>query len=102
MEALIQNYITFLERDKQLSINTLQSYRRDIEQFLTYLQEINFHNISNTNKTTIIAYLIYLQKKGRATSTISRNLASIRSFYQYMTKNNVISHDPTSDLESPS
>jgi integrase/recombinase XerD len=101
MEALVQNYITFLERDKQLSINTLQSYRRDIEQFLTYLQEINFHNISNTNKTTIIAYLIYLQKKGRATSTISRNLASIRSFYQYMTKNDIVSHDPTSDLESP-
>lgn len=101
MEALIEKFINFLERDKRLSLNTLQSYRRDIEQYITYLQEINLHNITNTNKTTVIAYLLHLQKKGRATSTISRNLASIRSFYQYISKNKIIEQDPTSELESP-
>jgi integrase/recombinase XerD len=101
MEALVQKFVNFLERDKRLSLNTLQSYRRDIEQYFTYLQEINLQNITNTNKTTVIAYLLYLQKKGRATSTISRNLASIRSFYQYISKNKIIDHDPTSELESP-
>lgn len=101
MEALVQNFVDFLERDKRLSLNTLQSYRRDIEQYFTYLQEINLQNISNSNKTTVIAYLLYLQKKGRATSTISRNLASIRSFYQYIAKNKMIDHDPTAELESP-
>lgn len=101
MEALIQEYMDFLEKDKQLSLNTLQSYRRDIEQYLSYLQEINLNNISDTDKTTIITYLLHLQKKGRATSTVSRNLASIRSFYQFITKNKKIDHDPTSDLESP-
>ncbi|HHW49300.1 MAG TPA: site-specific tyrosine recombinase XerD [Clostridiaceae bacterium] len=101
MEALVQKFINFLERDKRLSLNTLQSYRRDIEQYLTYLREINLNNISNTNKATIIAYLLHLQKKGRATSTISRNLASLRSFYQYISKNKIIEHDPTQELESP-
>jgi integrase/recombinase XerD len=101
MEALVQKFVNFLERDKRLSLNTLQSYRRDIEQYFIYLQEINLQNIANTNKTTVIAYLLYLQKKGRATSTISRNLASIRSFYQYISKNKIIDHDPTSELESP-
>jgi integrase/recombinase XerD len=101
MEVLVQKFVNFLERDKRLSLNTLQSYRRDIEQYFTYLQEINLQNISNTNKTTVIAYLLYLQKKGRATSTISRNLASIRSFYQYIAKNKIIDHDPTSELVSP-
>ncbi len=101
MEALVQKFVTFLERDKRLSLNTLQSYKRDIEQYINYLNEINLQNISSTNKTTIIAYLLSLQKKGRATSTISRNLASIRSFYQYITKIKMIDNDPTSDLESP-
>jgi integrase/recombinase XerD len=101
MEALVQKFVNFLERDKRLSLNTLQSYRRDIEQYFTYLQEINLQNITNTNKTTVIAYLLYLQKKGRATSTISRNLASIRSFYQYIAKNKIVEIDPTSELESP-
>jgi integrase/recombinase XerD len=101
MEALVQRFVNFLERDKRLSMNTLQSYRRDIEQYFNYLHEINLQNISNSNKTTVIAYLLYLQKKGRATSTISRNLASIRSFYQYIAKNKLIDHDPTAELESP-
>jgi len=101
MEVLVERFVEFLEKDKQLSLNTLQSYKRDIEQYITYLNEINLKNISNTNKTTIIAYLMYLQKKGRATSTISRNLASLRSFYQYLHKNGVIDSDPTVELESP-
>jgi len=101
MEVIVQKYINFLEKDKRLSLNTLQSYRRDIEQYITYLSEINLHNITNTNKTTVITYLLNLQKKGRATSTISRNLASIRSFYQYVSKNKIIEQDPTSELESP-
>jgi len=101
MEALVQKFVNFLEKDKRLSLNTLQSYRRDIEQYMAYLKIMNLKNISSTNKTTVIAYLLYLQKKGRATSTISRNLASIRSFYQYISKNKIIDQDPTSELESP-
>jgi integrase/recombinase XerD len=101
MEVIIQNFINFLEKDKRLSLNTLQSYKRDIEQYITYLRDINLQNISNTNKTTVITYLLHLQKKGRAMSTISRNLASIRSLYQYMSKNKMIDQDPTVELDSP-
>jgi integrase/recombinase XerD len=101
MEVHVEPFINFLERDKRLSLNTLQSYKRDIEQYITYLKSINVLSITNTNKTTVIAYLLYLQKKGRATSTISRNLASIRSFYQFLYKKKAIDADPTTELESP-
>ena len=101
MEVLVEKFINFLERDKRLSLNTLQSYKRDIEQYIVYLKEINLQSVVNSNKTTVIAYLLNLQKKGRATSTISRNLASIRSFYQYITKIKMIEQDPTTELESP-
>lgn len=101
MEGLVQKYVNYLEQGKHLATNTLQSYKRDIEQYISYLQELSVIGITNTSKSTIIAYLLHLQKKGRATSTISRNLASIRSFYQYLTKNKVIEYDPTIELESP-
>ncbi len=101
MEGLVQKYVNYLEQGKHLATNTLQSYKRDIEQYISYLQELSVDGITNTSKSTIIAYLLHLQKKGRATSTISRNLASIRSFYQYLTKNKVIEYDPTIELESP-
>ncbi|NLC68081.1 MAG: site-specific tyrosine recombinase XerD [Clostridiaceae bacterium] len=101
MEGLIGKYVNYLEERKHLAFNTLQSYKRDIEQYIMYLHELSHNNIANTNKNTIINYLLYLQKKGRATSTISRNLASIRSFYQYLSKNKIIENDPTVELESP-
>lgn len=101
MEVLVQKYVDFLENEKGLSDNTLQSYRRDIQQYISYLNEMNVSNIAGVNKTAVITYLLYLQKKGRATSTISRNLASIRSFFQYLNKVNIVEQDPTRNLESP-
>ncbi len=101
MEVLVKKYIDFLKNEKGLSDNTLQSYCRDTNQYISHLKELNIANIPGVNKTTVIAYLLHLQKIGRATSTISRNLASIRSFYQYLNKINVINEDPTQNLESP-
>ncbi len=100
MNKYITNFTNFLVNDKKLSDNTLQSYRRDIEQYMTYVDNNNL-DFKTANKTSIITYLIYLQKEGKATSTISRNLASIRSFYQYMVRTKVVEEDPTEGLESP-
>ena len=100
-QSMVDKFVGFLEKDKRLSNNTLQSYKRDVDQYITFLKDMNLKSIENTNKTTVIAYLLSLQKKGRATSTISRNLASIRSFYQYLSRIKVIDADPTMNLESP-
>jgi len=96
----VTNFTDFLVNDKKLSDNTLQSYRRDIEQYMSYIDNNNL-DFKSANKTSIITYLMYLQKEGKATSTISRNLASIRSFYQYMVRTKVVEEDPTEGLESP-
>ncbi len=101
MQAMVEKFVGFLEKDKRLSSNTLQSYKRDIDQYISFLSDMNLKTIEKTNKTTVIAYLLSLQKKGRATSTISRNLASIRSFYQFLSRMKVIEADPTTNLESP-
>jgi len=101
MQAIIDRFVGFLEKDKRLSSNTLQSYKRDIDQYISFLKDMNLSSIENSNKTTVIAYLLNLQKKGRATSTISRNLASIRSFYQYLSRVKIVEGDPTVNLESP-
>lgn len=100
MNKYITNFTDFLVNDKKLSDNTLQSYRRDIEQYMAYVDNNNL-DFKAANKTSIITYLMFLQKEGKATSTISRNLASIRSFYQYMVRTKVVEEDPTEGLESP-
>jgi len=100
MEKKVEQFLEFLKNDKRLSENTLQSYQRDIVQYEAY---VNQNNIEYTNVTDedIKTYLKYLQEIGKKTSTISRNLASIRSYYQYLVRTKDIKEDPTSKLQSP-
>lgn len=100
MDKLFDEFLNDLDYDKGLSRNTLESYGRDIRQFLDYLKNNNF-SIFSVNKTTIIAYLIFLQKSGKATSSVSRSLAALRSFYQFLVNNKYIEKNPTLNLESP-
>ena len=86
MEKQIKNFLEFLKIEKKMSINTLQSYERDVLQFNNYLNE-NKLNYSKIKQEDIKDYLNYLQEKGKKTSSISRSLASIRAFYQYEVRN---------------
>ncbi len=101
MNKIVKDFEIYLKEEKKLSNNTLESYGRDLRQFSEYLIDKNKSSFTEVNKTTIITYLLYLQKKGRATSTISRSLASIRSLYLYLLNNGEIENDPTLNLESP-
>ncbi|MBU5677543.1 site-specific tyrosine recombinase XerD [Alkaliphilus sp. MSJ-5] len=101
MKQLISSFTVYLDKEKKLSQNTLESYKRDITQYLTYLNNNGILDISLSNTTTVITYLLYLQKNGKSTSTISRNLASIRSFYKFLLLNKQIESDPTINLETP-
>lgn len=101
MDQLLSGFTIYLETEKRLSSNTLESYKRDISQYILYLNEKRIQNISLTSNTTIITYLLELQKRGKATSTISRNLASIRGFYKFLLLNKAIDKDPTANLVTP-
>ncbi len=97
---LVENFLDFLQKDKKLSDNTLQSYNRDIKLYGNYLKSNNM-DMLKTSEEDIKAYLGSLKENGKAVSTVSRNLASLRSFYQYLHKTKVVSTDPTLNLESP-
>ncbi len=96
----IELFLDYLINNKELSANTLESYKRDIRQFEVYLREHSL-SLEKVTKTIVITYLITLQKTGKATSTISRNLASIRCFYQFMLNERYMNVDPSVNLESP-
>ncbi len=100
MDKKIKLFLEFLQKDKKLSNNTLQSYRRDITQFETYVNEKDLQFLK-IKKEDIQNYLIQLKENGKKTSTISRNLASIRSFYQYLVRNKKVKEDPTEGIQSP-
>jgi len=101
MENLVKAFIQYLRDEKKLSQNTLMSYQRDIEQYIMFLQEMNVKNIQQSNKTTISTYMKYQNSQGRAITTISRSLASIRAFYRFQISHDFMKGNPTIGVESP-
>lgn len=97
---LVESFLDFLQKDKKLSDNTLQSYNRDIKLYCNYLEENDLDPVK-TSEEDLTEYLESLKENGKAVSTVSRNLASLRSFYQYLYRTKVVSEDPTVNLESP-
>ena len=100
MEEQLNLFFGFLENEKKVSVNTLQSYKRDLKQFEQYL-ETSEEEYKEMTDEGIKDYIKYMQEEGKKPSTISRGLASIRSFYQYEAKNKVVEKDPTEGIQSP-
>lgn len=100
MERQLKFFFNFLENDKKLSDNTLQSYKRDLKQFRKYLEESGIH-YNRVKEEDIQNYIKELQEEGKKASSISRCIASIRSFYQFILKNRKIKKDPTANIQSP-
>ena len=92
MERQLKYFFDFLENDKKLSDNTLQSYKRDLKQFKRYIEacEINYNHVKEEDI-----------KDYKKASSISRCIASIRSFYQFVLKRKKIKVDPTANIQSP-
>lgn len=101
MNTYVREYTSFMTDIRHKSLNTVESYKRDVTQYISYLDGTGVTDISSTTKTTVLSYLLYLQKEGRASSTVSRTLASLRSYYLFMMQNGVVKSNPTSNLEAP-
>lgn len=101
MQAYVDEYASFMSNVRHKSVNTIESYKRDVKQYIAYLDNSGVTDLSSTTKTTVLSYLLELQKEGRASSTVSRTLASLRSFYIFMIQNGAVTTDPTTNLEAP-
>lgn len=101
MNTYVKEYTSFMTDIRHKSLNTVESYKRDVTQYISYLDGTGVTDISSTTKTTVLSYLLYLQKEGRESSTVSRTLASLRSYYLFMMQNGVVKSNPTSNLEAP-
>jgi integrase/recombinase XerD len=99
MDEYIANFDEYLRNNKSVSDSTLQSYKRDITQFINYLRENGNIDIKNIDSVSIKSYTISMQQKGKSTATISRFLASLRNFFQFLILQGQISFNPVSEIK---
>lgn len=105
MQALndsIEDYLHFIKVERQLSDNTLQSYKRDLVAYARHIHhEQQIMEFDKVIREHILLYLDSLRSVGKSSKTISRQISSIRSFHQFLLREKVTNQDPTVHLEMP-
>jgi integrase/recombinase XerC len=96
----LENYLKYLEYQKNYSSHTIESYKQDIIEYLEYLEENNI-KLLKINYDQIREYLKHLSNKKDVNSTISRKISAMRGFYKYLQNNNKIENNPFSLINLP-
>lgn len=100
MDELIDKFLEYLEYEKKYSLHTISGYQRDLSDFNDYVKA-NHINFKTMNYTDVSEYLITLGGLKLKSTSISRHLSSIRSFYEFLIKENVVSNSPFKLVHSP-
>ena len=97
----IQEYIQYLHNVKKTSRNTELSYERDLKKAEGYFREQEITEPSQITSTNLNSYMLYLEREKLSPATVSRNIAALRSFFQYLVKERGLASDPTEGLRPP-
>lgn len=101
MDIEIREFITYLHDIKKTSANTEISYQRDLKKMAEFFDERGIRNINEIKELQLEGYINYMERENFASASISRSVASIRAFFQYLWKEGVIGKDPAENLKPP-
>lgn len=102
LKDAFEDYFHFLRVERGLAENTLTSYHRDLTQYCSFIdKELNKTTWDSVQRSDIIQFLQKLKLEGKSTSTLARIQSSIRSFHQFLIREQVVNQDATLHLETP-
>ena len=100
MQYLLDEFIKKMHSIKNISENTAASYRRDVEKLILFLNIVSINQITKITVTDLESYIDNLNKVGRAPATISRNIASIRAFFDFLRFIELVDSNPADGLKA--
>jgi integrase/recombinase XerC len=106
MEAAIRAFMTYLDVERGASGDTIRSYRSDLVQFYGYARTarpVEGRTISpgDIDPMTIRGYLAWLDRKGEKKSSLARKLATLRSWYRFLMRDELVSVNPAEEVRTP-
>ena len=101
MEELINKFLKQLYKEKSISKNTEDSYRRDLTKMFEYMKVTSKTALAKVKQKDIEKYIKHLNKLGRKPATISRNIASAKAFFGYLVPTGTVKTNPAANLKAP-
>lgn len=102
-DALLEQFLNYLSVEKNASPLTISNYRRDVYLFYDFLHQryngdVRWRSIGVLD---IRAYLAMLNTEKYARRTIARRISSLRSFFKYMVRENIVEYNPFAKIKTP-
>jgi len=101
MDNLIKQFEKYIGTERNYSAHTLRAYKRDLTEFRDFLESYNNTQDPNNIKDSDIRRFIGLLNSKNSKSTIERKLASLRSFFEFLQRDNIIKANPAKLIPSP-
>lgn len=97
-----EDFFHYLRIERGLAENTIKSYKRDLTSYIQYIgtvmQKTDWETVVRTD---IIGFLYMLKDNGKSSATISRHIASIRSFHRFLIGEQLVKQDASLHIETP-
>src|SRR6202051_1465769 len=101
IDTSIHVFLMYLRVEKGLAHNTILAYGRHLKRFAAFLAKRRKHDAREVNREDIVDFLSSLYQEKLDSRSVARYLVSLRSFYKYLMTEELVSLDPTENLESP-
>ncbi len=101
-QELLNRYLRYLHDERRYSTATLESYQRDILQFIEFLQAINVMDCCEVDSLHVRNFAGSRRRRGVSARSLHRCLSAIRGFYNYLQREDLVENNPVSDVSAPS
>ncbi len=101
MQALVDDFIGYVNFERGLAKNTQLAYRTDLNRFTTWLQGRGTSRLNDVRTDDITEYLMAQRKAGLSPSSLSQHLAAIKVFFRFLTQEKLLPANVADNLDSP-
>lgn len=95
-----ESFLKYIQFERRFSPHTITSYENDLNQFQTFLNDNYAIPLEGANHNAIRHWIVTLMEVGTSPKTVNRKIASLRTFYKFLLKREVIKKDPTWKIQS--
>ena len=101
MEIFIREYLAMLKLERNLSENTIASYKNDLSSFLNFLKDSGIEDPSNINSKLLNDFFGLLKKLGLSSRSAARYYSSVKGFFGYLFSTAYIEINPMEKISAP-
>src|SRR5699024_2134449 len=100
-QQLLNDFIEYLEVEKNASTYTVNFYEQDIRLLYQFMEHEHIVDLNDVNEQTVRVFLTELYNRKLSRKTVSRTLSCLRSFYKYLEKDAIIERNPFMHIPLP-